>query len=386
MNARKKVWYAPNKFESYGEEEIKAVEQCLRDGWIAGFGPRSVEFENIVAKYFGKKFGVFVNSGSSACLLALASLKLPKHSEVVTPACTFSTTVAPMVQLGLKPIFCDVGMTTYVPSLQQIADKITDNTRVIMIPNLIGNKPDWKAIREHLISIGRTDIVLIEDSADTMTYTEETDISTTSFYASHVITAGGSGGMVMFNDEKLRDVCLQFRDWGRIGNNAEEVDQRFNHQVDGIPYDFKFLYGVLGYNFKSSEMNAAFGLVQMEKLDRFVDIRRKNIERYIENLKDVSEITLPDDTIKPNWLAIPLQYEDRLGLLTYLEDNDIQTRVTFAGNITRHPVYREYLETFENADTIMKDGFLLGAHHGMTTDDVDYVCDKIKEYLNAKRK
>lgn len=384
MNARKKVWYAPNKFESYGEEEIKAVEQCLRDGWIAGFGPRSVEFENIVAKYFGKKFGVFVNSGSSACLLALASLKLPKGSEVITPACTFSTTVAPMVQLGLKPIFCDVGLTTYVPSLDQIAEKITSETKVIMIPNLIGNKPDWKSIREHLISIGRNDIVLIEDSADTMTYTEETDISTTSFYASHVITAGGSGGMVMFNSESLRDVCLQFRDWGRIGNNAEEVDERFNHQVDGIPYDFKFLYGVLGYNFKSSEMNAAFGLVQMEKLDRFVDIRRKNIERYIENLKDVSEITLPDDSIKPNWLAIPLQYEDRLGLLTYLEQNDIQTRVTFAGNITRHPVYREYLETFENADTIMKDGFLLGAHHGMTTDDVDYVCDTIKEYISNK--
>jgi CDP-6-deoxy-D-xylo-4-hexulose-3-dehydrase len=384
--ARKKVWYAPNKFESYGEEEIKAVEQCLRDGWIAGFGPRSVEFENIVSKYFGKKYGVFVNSGSSACLLALASLHLPKGSHVITPACTFSTTVAPMIQLGLKPIFCDVGLTTYVPSVDQVVEKITEETKVIMIPNLIGNKPDWKSIREHLISINRTDIILIEDSADTMTYTSETDISTTSFYASHVITAGGSGGMVMFNDEKLRDVCLQFRDWGRIGNNAEEVDQRFNHNVDGIPYDFKFLYGVLGYNFKSSEMNAAFGLVQMEKLDKFVDIRRKNIERYIENLKDVLEITLPDDSIKPNWLAIPLQYEDRLGLLTYLEENDIQTRVTFAGNITRHPVYREYLETFSNADTIMKDGFLLGAHHGMTTDDVDYVCDKIKEYLNNKSK
>ncbi len=384
MSIRKKVWYAPNKFESYGEEEIKAVEQCLRDGWIAGFGPRSIEFENIVAKYFGKKYGVFVNSGSSACLLALACLKLPKGSEVVTPACTFSTTVAPMVQLGLKPIFCDVELTSYVPSLKQIAEKITDNTRVIMIPNLIGNKPDWKAIREHLISINRNDIILIEDSADTMTYTEETDISTTSFYASHVITAGGSGGMVMYNDETLRDVCLQFRDWGRIGNNAEEVDERFNHKVDGIPYDFKFLYGVLGYNFKSSEMNAAFGLVQMEKLDKFVDIRRANIKRYIENLKDTPEITLPDDSIEPNWLAIPLQYEDRLGLLTYLEENDIQTRVTFAGNITRHPVYREYLDTFENADTIMKNGFLLGAHHGMTIEDVDYVCDKIKEYLRNK--
>jgi CDP-6-deoxy-D-xylo-4-hexulose-3-dehydrase len=253
-----------------------------------------------------------------------------------------------------------------------------------MIPNLIGNKPDWKSIRQHLISINREDIILIEDSADTMTYTEETDISTTSFYASHVITAGGSGGMVMFNSEKFRDVSLQFRDWGRIGNNAEEVDQRFNHQVDGIPYDFKFLYGVLGYNFKSSEMNAAFGLVQMEKLDKFVEIRRNNIKRYLENLQDVKEILLPDDSIEPNWLAIPLQYEDRLGLLTYLEEQDIQTRVTFAGNITRHPVYREYLQPFENADTIMKNGFLLGAHHGMTIDDVDYVCDNIKKYLGSK--
>ena len=380
---RKKVWYAPNKFESYGEEEIRAVEQCLRDGWIAGFGPRSVKFEELVAKYFGKKYGVFVNSGSSACLLALASLQLPKGSEVITPACTFSTTVAPMVQLGLKPIFCDVGLNTYVPSVQDVIALINENTRVIMIPNLIGNKPDWKSIRQHLISINREDIILIEDSADTMTYTEETDISTTSFYASHVITAGGSGGMVMFNSEKFRDVSLQFRDWGRIGNNAEEVDQRFNHQVDGIPYDFKFLYGVLGYNFKSSEMNAAFGLVQMEKLDKFVEIRRKNIKRYLENLQDVNEILLPDDSIEPNWLAIPLQYGDRLGLLTYLEKQDIQTRVTFAGNITRHPVYREYLQPFENADTIMKNGFLLGAHHGMTIEDVDYVCDKIKEYIKG---
>ena len=380
---RKKVWYAPNKFESYGEEEIRAVEECLRDGWIAGFGPRSVKFEELVAKYFGKKYGVFVNSGSSACLLALASLQLPKGSEVITPACTFSTTVAPMVQLGLKPIFCDVGLNTYVPSVQDVIALINENTRVIMIPNLIGNKPDWKAIRQHLMSINREDIILIEDSADTMTYTEETDISTTSFYASHVITAGGSGGMVMFNSEKFRDVSLQFRDWGRIGNNAEEVDQRFNHQVDGIPYDFKFLYGVLGYNFKSSEMNAAFGLVQMEKLDKFVEIRRNNIKRYLENLQDVKEILLPDDSIEPNWLAIPLQYEDRLGLLTFLEEQDIQTRVTFAGNITRHPVYRDYLQPFENADTIMKNGFLLGAHHGMTVDDVDYVCDKIKEYVKG---
>lgn len=381
----KKVWYAPNKFESYGEEEIKAVEACLRDGWLAGFGPRSIEFEEKIAKAFGKKYGVFVNSGSSACLLALACLKLPKRSKVITPACTFSTTLAPIIQLGLTPVFVDVELDTYVPNILDITLKITPDVKAIMIPNLIGNKPDWDRLRYVLGQIGREDIILIEDSADTLTHTEWSDISTTSFYASHVITAGGAGGMVMFNDEKLRDVALQFRDWGRMGDNSEIMDDRFNHVVDGIPYDHKFLYDVLGYNFKSSEMNAAFGLVQLERFETFRQIRRDNIERYLTNLADVEEILLPNDSIKPNWLAIPLQTERRLELLTFLEENNIQTRVTFAGNVTRHPIYRKYLQDFTNSDLIMKNGFLLGAHHGMTIEDVDYVCDKIKEFFGYEK-
>lgn len=377
----KKVWYAPNKFESYGEQEIQAVVECLRSGWLAGFGPKSIEFEERVAKHFGKKYGVFVNSGSSACLLALASLLLPKGTKVVTPACTFSTTLAPIIQLGLVPVFVDVDLNTYVANVDEVLSVITDDVKVLMLPNLIGNKPDWKKIKEGLIAMGREDIILIEDSADTVTHTPETDIATTSFYASHVITAGGAGGMVMFNEEKYRNTCLQFRDWGRIGDNSEAMSDRFNHSVDGIPYDYKFLYGVLGYNMKSSEMNAAFGLVQLDRFGEFEKIRRDNIERYLENLKDVEEILLPDDSIKPNWLAIPLQTEKRYELLHFLEDNNIQTRVTFAGNVTRHPIYREYLHPFQNSDTIMKNGFLLGAHHGMTIEDVDYVCDKIKEFF-----
>ena len=378
----KKVWYAPNKFESSGEQEIQAVVECLRSGWLAGFGPKSVEFEEKVAKHFGKKYGVFVNSGSSACLLALASLLLPKGTKVITPACTFSTTLAPIIQLGLVPVFVDVDLNTYVANVDEVLSVITDDVKVLMLPNLIGNKPDWKKIKEGLIAMGREDIILIEDSADTVTHTPETDIATTSFYASHVITAGGAGGMVMFNEEKYRNTCLQFREWGRIGDNSEAMSDRFNHSVDGIPYDYKFLYGVLGYNMKSSEMNAAFGLVQLDRFSEFEKIRRDNIERYLENLKDVEEILLPDDSIKPNWLAIPLQTEKRYELLHFLEDNNIQTRVTFAGNVTRHPVYREYLHPFQNSDTIMKNGFLLGAHHGMTIKDVDYVCDKIKEFFN----
>ena len=309
---KKKIWYAPNSFEAYGEKEIKAVEECLRAGWLAGFGERTIEFEKRIAKLFGKKYASFVNSGSSACLLAVASLGLPKGAEIITPACTFSTTVAPIIQLGFQPVFCDVGLNTYVPSLKAILEKITDKTKAIMIPNLIGNKPDWAALRSALAALNRKDILLIEDSADTVTYTADSDISTTSFYASHVITAGGSGGMVMFNNKKHLDLALQYRDWGRVGNNSEYIDERFNHTVDNIPYDFKFLYGVLGYNFKSSEMNAAFGLVQVERFEKFRQIRRDNIERYLENLKDVEEILLPDDSIEPNWLAVPLQAEKRL--------------------------------------------------------------------------
>lgn len=378
---RKKVWYAPNGFEAYGDEEINASIQCLNDGWLAGNGKYTVEFEKQVASFFGKKYGLFVNSGSSACLLALASLNLPEGVQVITPACTFSTTVAPIIQLGYEPVFCDVERNTYVPTVDAVIAKITDKTRVIMLPNLIGNTPDWKLLRTKLNDTGRTDIFLVEDSADTMVCTHETDISTTSFYASHVITACGSGGMVMFNEPKYLKRATMFRDWGRIGDNTELVVERFNHDVDNIKYDYKFLYACLGYNFKSSEINAAFGIEQMKKLPNFINIRRTNMERYIENLKDVPGIILPRDDKASNWLAFPFQVDDRLGLINYLEDNNIQTRVIFSGNITRHPAYRKYLEAFPNADTIMKNGILVGCHHGMTLEDVDYVCHHIKEFL-----
>jgi len=381
----KKIWYAPNGFEAYGDDEIDAVTACLKDGWLAGFGKKSIEFEEKVSAYFGKKHGLFVNSGSSACLLSLACLSLPEGSEVITPACGFSTTVAPIIQLKLKPKFCDVDLNTYQANKEEVFNCINENTRAIMLPNLIGNKPDWKYIRNRLTEMGRDDIFLIEDSADTMCETIESDVSITSFYASHIITAGGMGGMVMFNDIKHKNVALMYRDWGRIGDNSECVDDRFNSSIDNIPYDHKFLYGVLGYNMKCCEMCAAFGLVQLEKFEQFSITRRNNIERYLHNLKDVPEIMLPDDSIKPNWMAMPFQYDDRMGLLTFLENNNIQTRVTFAGNITRHPIFREYLQDFEHSDAIMKNGFLLGAHHGMNESDVDYVCDKIKEYVALQR-
>jgi CDP-6-deoxy-D-xylo-4-hexulose-3-dehydrase len=378
MTTQKKVWYAPNQFEAYGKEEIQAVNDCLSAGWLAGFGPMSLEFEQKVSARFGKKHGLFVNSGSSAILLALCALDLKPGDEVVTPACGFATTVAPITQCGLTPVFCDSEIGKYVPSVDQIRAVVTDKTRVLLIPNLIGNVPDWKAIREAFPSL-----ILIEDSADTIPtqipeYT--TDISTTSFYASHVITAGGVGGMVMFNDEAHMKRAIMFRDWGRIGDNIEEPSERFNHSVDGIPYDWKFLYGVAGYHLKACEMNAAFGLAQWAKLDSLLAKRRANIDRYMENMKDTKYYLLPDDSRKPNWLAIPLMCPDRLACLKFLEAHGVQTRVCFAGNITRHPAWRTYLKEFEGADRVMRDGFLLGAHHGMSLEDVDYVCNLLKDF------
>ena len=144
----KKIWYAPNKKEAYGDLEIQAVVDCLNDGWLAGFGPKTIEFEEKISALFGKKHGLFVNSGSSAILLGLHALNLEKDSEVLTPACTFSTTLAPIIQTGLKPIFCDVEIGTYVPTPEQVYEKITEKTRVILLPNLVGSKPDWAKIRE----------------------------------------------------------------------------------------------------------------------------------------------------------------------------------------------------------------------------------------------
>jgi CDP-6-deoxy-D-xylo-4-hexulose-3-dehydrase len=396
MSTKKKIWYAANQFQAYGEDEIQAVTNCLRDGILVD-GPKTKLFEEKVSTYFNKKFGLFVNSGSSANLLALLSISLDypmlktEKLEVITPACTFNTTLAPIIQIGFVPIFCDVELNTFVTSLSQITEKITDKTVCIMIPNLIGNKIDWKGLREYIDEYNtknNKNIVLIEDTCDMLHDTTFSDIATTSFYASHVMTASGTGGMVLFNNEKYYKRSICGRDWGRLADtNNEIVSERFNYNIEGIPYDYKFLYGIIGYNFKSSEMNAAFGLVQLSKLDAIKVHRRKLFDRYISNLSKSNKYILPYDKYKTDWLALPLLISkeckfDRYKLLTHLEDNNVQTRVCFSGNITKHPAYLEYKQDFENSDDIMKNSFLVGCHQGMTEDDVDYVCNLLLNFEN----
>lgn len=386
-----KIWYAPNRKQAYGEEEIQAVHDCLEDGWLAP-GPRTAEFEKLCAEKFGKKLGLFVNSGSSANMLAYICAGIKPGVEVITPCCTFSTTVAPLVQLDADVKFCDVSPNCYVPTVDQVLSRLSDKTKVIIVANLLGNKMDWAELKNRLVQMNRSDIILVEDSCDTMTYTEVTDISTCSFYSSHIMTCGGGGGIVMFNDPALHSRALCIRDWGRAGSNSEAFGERFNHGlIEGVEYDWKFIYCEFGYNFKATEMNAAFGLVQLKKLPSFEQKRIALFQRYIDTLKNNEYASqyykLPQTLVDQQilWLAMPLACPHRTQLIEYLESNQVQTRVTMAGNILRHPIYtkrfpEEAQLSYPVSDQVMREGFLIGCHHGLTEEDVDRVCSLLIEF------
>ena len=268
----------------YGTEEIKASLNVLKKKSLTLIdGPSVKSLEKKIASTFGKKFGLMVNSGSSANLLALASLELKKGSEIITPTLTFSTTVAPIYQLGLVPHFIDVGKNTFVVNIEQIKKAINKKTKAIIIPNLIGNVPDWKKI----YSICRNyNLKIIEDSADTIGYKVNgsslgsySNITTNSMYASHIITGAGFGGMVCFNDKKLYEKAKLLRGWGRssaVFNESEGIKKRFNTKVDGIPYDGKYIFHDIGYNFLPSEISAAFALEQLKKLPNNIKLRINN--------------------------------------------------------------------------------------------------------------
>jgi len=397
-NSNKRVLYAKSV---YGEEEIAAVVDVLRnDGLALMNGRRVKEFERQVADIFGKAHGHMVNSGSSANTLAIAMLGLEPGDEAVTPALTFSTTVAPLVQNQLVPVFVDVKEDTYVIDVDAIEALIGPKTRVLMIPNLIGNIADWARLRE----LGdKHNLVLIEDSADTIGYSWEggttgqlSDIATTSFYASHVVTAAGFGGMVMVNDDKLSDHANLLRGWGRrssLTGESESIDKRFHVEIDGIAYDDKFVFSDIGYNFLPSEISAAFGLEQLIKLDTYTQTRKTNFKTLVAFFSDFSDwFILPRQTPEADtaWLAVPLIVRNdapfsRRDLQVFFETNGIQTRTVFTGNILRQPGYkdierREAPGGFPNADQVMRGGILIGCHQGMGAEETDYIKIRFTEF------
>ena len=391
---KNKVYYAE---AVYGKEEIKAVNEVLKNNLTLMDGPKVKEFEKRIAWWFGKKYGVMVNSGSSANLLALSSLHLPKGKEVITPALTFATTVAPIYQCGLIPHFVDVEHAEFITSPELIENAINKNTVAIMVPNLLGNIADWKAIykiaKKHKLKI-------IEDCADTLGYKyyassnkttgQYNDLVTTSFYASHIITAAGFGGMICTNDKKLYDELKLFRGWGRssaLFNESEEIDKRFNVKVDGIDYDSKFIFKEVGYNFLPSEISAAFGLEQLKKLEKFTKTRQKNFDSLEDFFRPYVDYAWFDGVgCKKNADTPMLSYPLVLGgkapftrkeLQTHFEKNGVQARTIFTGNITRQPVMKgkKYKGSghYPEADHVMQSGMLIGAHQGMTKDQVDYI-------------
>ena len=275
----------------YGKEEIDAVLKVLSDPNKLVAGPLVKQFEKRVARLFGKSHGVMMNSGSSANLIALDVLDLPKGSEIITPALTFATTLAPILQKNLVPIFADVIMGTYTIDIDRIEQLITPRTRALFIPSLIGSIPDFarlKAIAK------KYNLIFIEDSCDTLgaRFNRKptgwySDISTTSFYASHVITAAAGGGMTCFHDALLAKRALLKINWGRestlfgVHEQSENLRKRFAGVIEERPYDAKFIFSEIGYNFQPTEIHAAFGLAQLKRLPLFFKKRQKNFSSLL---------------------------------------------------------------------------------------------------------
>ena len=398
----KKVYYAN---AVYGKEEVNAVNKVLKNHLTLMDGPLVKEFETEVAKIFGKKYGVMVNSGSSANLIALAALDLPKGGEVITPALTFATTVAPIYQCGLVPHFVDVEECEFITNAQHIAQAINEKTVAIMVPNLLGNVCDWKDIKRIADIHG---LKIIEDCADTIGYKyidskdgttgKYNDLVTTSFYASHIITAAGLGGMVCTNDKKLVDKLKLLRGWGRssaVFNESEAIEKRFNTKIDGIDYDSKFIFTDIGYNFLPSEISAAFGLEQLKKLPEYKKIRQRNFDELHDFFTPYRDTRWVDNIGQPNadtpWLAYPLVLSDkapfnRKQMQIHFEKNGVQVRTIFTGNITRQPIMKNKKwkgdKEFFVADDVMKNGMLIGAHQGMGEKEIN----RIKEVFTSLTK
>ena len=389
-----RVFYAE---ANYGEEEINAAVQILRENRLSLMcGENVFKLEAKVAKIFRKKFGLMTNSGSSANLLGVQALSLPKGSKVITPSLTFSTTVAPLVQSNLIPYFVDIDIETLQINTDLLKLMNLENVSAICVPNLIGNLANWDEIFEFS---KENNLLVIEDSADTIGYhypslvPDWSDVTTTSFYASHVVTGAGFGGVTTFKNETHYQFAKSLRGWGRRSSQygeTEDYERRFNCKIDGIDYDDKYVFDDLGYNFLPSEISAAFALVQLKNLKKNITNRSDNFD-YLKNAISTSHnmrAFQTYDNVYTGWLAFPLMLEGKLKnkrkeFQVCLEKAGIQTRTIFTGNILRQPVASKFkwdsFGTFDQSDEVMSNGILLGCHNQMSRDKLDYMINKIKE-------
>ena len=380
-------------------EEENAVLEIIKNKKTI-MGDKVKQFEKEVSTLFGKELGIMVNSGSSANLLTFEILDIPENSEVITPILTFATTLSPIIKKGLTPVFVDVEPETYIVDIDQIEESITSKTKALMIPSLLGNVPDMKRLRK---ITDDNNLIFIEDSADTLGATFDnvptgkfSDVSTTSFYGSHIITAAGEGGMICCNDKKMDEKCRILRGWGRSSaiNESEKIEDRFSIELDSIPYDSKFIFAEMGYNFLPTEISAAFGLVQLKKLNKFAQIRQKNFEILNSFFMNEKFFKLPKQLpqVKTSWLAFPLTINSdapfsRIEIVKYLESHGIQTRPVFTGNVLRQPAFKEISYKnmggeFDVANNIMKNSFLIGCNHGLNDEHLEKIKVTFKSFLD----
>lgn len=408
-----RISYGGRKFDS--EEMINLVDSSL-DFWLTS-GRYCNKFEKEFGKILGVEYVSLVNSGSSANLIAFMALTAPelkerrinRGDEVITVACGFPTTIAPILQYGAVPVFLDVTLPTYNIDVTQLEKALSPKTKAIMVAHSLGNPFNIKVVKEFC---DKNNLWLIEDNCDALgsTYTinGETrltgtwgDIGTSSFYPPHHLTMG-EGGAVYTNNPLLNKLIRSYRDWGRDCMCASGQDNlcqhRFTRQFGELPlgYDHKYTYSHFGYNVKVTEMQAAIGCAQIKKLAKFTEMRRNNFSYLKENLKCLEDkLILPEATenSNPSWFGFLITVKegvDRRELVEYIEGHNIQTRALFAGNILKHPCFDEIRGTdsyrvisdLKNSNKILNDTFWIGVYPGMTKEKLDYMIKVIKKYFN----
>jgi CDP-6-deoxy-D-xylo-4-hexulose-3-dehydrase len=396
----------------YDEKEIISLVDASLDFWLTT-GRYTRQFEEELAKFLGVKYCLLTNSGSSANLLAVSALTSPQledrqlkpGDEVITTACGFPTTLNPILQNNLIPVFIDVDIGTYNIKVEQIETALSEKTKAIIIPHTLGNPANLDSIME---IVKEHNLWLIEDNCDALgskyrrRYTGSFGhISTSSFYPAHHITMG-EGGAVLTSDPLLKRIVASFRDWGRdcwcepgCDNSGKK---RFDWKLGDLPegYDHKYIYSHIGYNLKATDMQAAIGVEQLKKLPEFTERRRDNFNRLYQGLKKYENyIILPNSTpySEPSWFGFPIVVRNnapfsRDEIVKYLEGELIATRMLFGGNLIKQPAYSSMkyrvAETLANTDTIMNDLFWIGVYPGLTNDMIQYVLDKFSEFITPK--
>jgi CDP-6-deoxy-D-xylo-4-hexulose-3-dehydrase len=395
----------------YDEREIQEMVKAVLDFWLT-LGPYGDAFEEKLKSFLGVSEVILVNSGSSANLVAVSALcsketenHLCPGDEVITPAVTFPTTVAPLVQNNLVPVFVDCELGTYNLDASLLDEAVSERTGAISPAHTLGNPCDMDAIMDFA---RKHELFVVEDVCDALGSRYDNtavgtfgDLGTLSFYPAHHITTG-EGGAVVTNDERLARVARSVRDWGRdcycthrTRNPHGECGRRFEFEIPGMSgnYDHRYVYSNIGYNLKPTDIQAALGCAQMEKLPQFIEARKRNFRQLHTGLKEFEEfLMLPTWSEKAEvaWFAYPITVQDaapflRKELLLWLEEGLIQTRLLFAGNILRQPGYRDIPHRvagrLTNSDLVMRNSFFIGVYPGLREEHIAYVVDRFGKFF-----